>query len=230
MSEATKACETCDGTGATSQWDPKTCRWPRADCVDCSGTGRVPDVEATLRAEVARLTNERDAWRGSSARWAEDCTRLTAEVERFRASFELQGKEVSRLTVALDEMVDESRSVARDHNHLTAEVGRLTNQNGALMAQAQEDIRVLGYAVDKNLALSIENERLTAEVERLKGRNDANRPLAIGDVITLDGEVGMVAWVGSERCRVVWSTEAATSEPKDTAIAARSAWLAGCKS
>ena len=57
----TKVCETCDGTGATSQWDPKTCRWPRTECVDCKGTGRVPDVEAMLRAELdaARTDNAR---------------------------------------------------------------------------------------------------------------------------------------------------------------------------
>lgn len=53
MSEAiTKACETCAGVGRPMTWNGIV------DCVDCSGTGRVPDDEAMLRAEVGRLTAE----------------------------------------------------------------------------------------------------------------------------------------------------------------------------
>lgn len=53
MSEAiTKACNAyrCDGGIC------KYTEMPWVTCFKCKGTGRVPDVKATLRAEVARLT------------------------------------------------------------------------------------------------------------------------------------------------------------------------------
>lgn len=49
----------CNGTGyGDSAYDGEGPH-PKP-CPNCSGTGRVPDVEATLRAEVARLTEELD--------------------------------------------------------------------------------------------------------------------------------------------------------------------------
>jgi hypothetical protein len=56
-------------------------------------------------------------------------------------------------------------------------------------------------------------------------RREAHRPLAVGDVID-DGVVGMVAWVGEELVRVVWSSEAVTLERHDHAMAAREKWEA----
>lgn len=55
MSEAiTKACNAyrCDGGIC------KYTEMPWVTCSKCKGTGRLPDIEATLRAEVARLTDE----------------------------------------------------------------------------------------------------------------------------------------------------------------------------
>lgn len=56
MSAITKPCETCAGNGRpVTMWNGVV------DCVDCDGTGRVPDVEAMLRAELdaARTDNAR---------------------------------------------------------------------------------------------------------------------------------------------------------------------------
>ena len=89
MSEAiTKRCDNCGGAG-----------WSRGFiCGPCDGSGRVADVEATLRAEVARLKEELSDTKSTlvyiksrlDCRIASDdharasVTRLTAEVERLK--------------------------------------------------------------------------------------------------------------------------------------------------
>lgn len=121
MSKITKACETCAGAG----W--YQAHWGRCDCIDCSATGRVPDVEATLRAEVASLTkqhaDELTAIRlARDARFAEYGAVLRARDEAvLKAS-----QEVARLT----EERNYARNLATDrllaNNGLAAEVARLT--------------------------------------------------------------------------------------------------------
>lgn len=70
MSEITKVCPRCKGWGSFDNGELVV------ECSSsCKGTGRVPDVEATLRAELAeaatqlrQMTADRDKWRESSRR------------------------------------------------------------------------------------------------------------------------------------------------------------------
>jgi len=66
MSAITKPCGRCDGSGREPFSMLPT------DCPDCAGTGRVPDVEAALRAELdaarAEVARLRDIIR-RAARW-----------------------------------------------------------------------------------------------------------------------------------------------------------------
>lgn len=71
MSEITKACYLCRGTGQCVS----NGMGGFSDCPRCSATGRVPDVEATLLAGLAeattqlrQMTVDRDKWRESSRR------------------------------------------------------------------------------------------------------------------------------------------------------------------
>jgi len=134
MSEPiTKACDGCHGTG-----------WSRGFiCGPCDGSGRVPDVEATLRAEVARLTEEVERLKAeknharqaqvliqrarneesdrSSAAWIAQVKIRDAEVARLTA-------EVERLTNERDAWRDSSARWGEDCTRLTAEVERLSQR------------------------------------------------------------------------------------------------------
>lgn len=93
MSEAiTKVCD-----NPNCAWAHFMAKAPPANCPDCNGTGRVPDIEATLRAKVARLTEvltRKDAAfdahvvvtnqiSANAIRVADENARLTSEVERL---------------------------------------------------------------------------------------------------------------------------------------------------
>ena len=92
MSEITKACPDCAKRDGTIHFDKH--------CKLCNDSGRVPDVEATLRAEVARLTEERDYLKG-------ECDAFNAQVKRMGAGMQEEHQahqaEVARLTATLAE-------------------------------------------------------------------------------------------------------------------------------
>ena len=103
MSEITKACETCKGSGDAPGF------LPGHPCKPCSGTGRVPDVEATLRAEVARLTEERDKALAKGAKALKSCAEWmhrAVALENAEHKWETLAEcraEVTRLTATLAE-------------------------------------------------------------------------------------------------------------------------------
>lgn len=207
MSEAiTKACETCAGAG---WWQA---HWGRCDCVDCSGTGRVPDVEATLRAEVARLEKELDIERtwhrstklqlsdehASRQYWEREAnTDHRGEAQEAKRN-EAHARDMERrVTVALKEVEVENKGLRAEVTRLTAE---LDDANFA-RATMIEGCDSLG---NRLTAAKAEVARLTAEVERLKGRE---REAA--DIIVNDRDL---------KYSVEYRDES------------RAAWLAGCKS
>lgn len=113
MSETfTKQCRTCKGH------PQKPVPFQMFGCADCSGTGRVPDTEATLRAEV---------------------TRLTAEVEHQRLVADERASEVVRLKVLA---VDGVRDVVTTVLHSVGAVAilrleELTAENTRLTAEVE---------------------------------------------------------------------------------------------
>lgn len=121
MSEITKACERCSGRGTTVKHDLETRIDRTYTCYVCSGTGRVPDVEATLRAEVARLTEERD----SSNRTAE--SRREAIVALMVDIATAKSRELAEYT---------SRNAAQlDVKRLATVVERLTADNRVMQLE-----------------------------------------------------------------------------------------------
>jgi hypothetical protein len=151
VSEAiTKACEICKGVG---HWFDA---WGRVDCAECDHAGRVPDVEATLRAEVARLElreptqAEGDAaegkpdetgrvwahgscWLGRTGRRCLDCQRWTwggpTRCERCA-----ERAEVARLTATLAERDGE---VARLERRPTPLSGRSNDELADVFSMAE---------------------------------------------------------------------------------------------
>lgn len=91
MSEAiTKACPVCEGTQ----------RFKSFEC-PCCDKGRVPDVEATLRAEEARLTEE-------NAYLKSECDEFHAQVKRMGAGMQEEHlahqADVARLTAEVERL------------------------------------------------------------------------------------------------------------------------------
>lgn len=176
MSEAiTKACETCAGVGR-----PITFWNGTVDCVDCSGTGRVPDEVATLRAEldaaraevalqtsraeaakaraetqsqIVRLTLASVLGRGHEER---DVVELAADVVRVVA--ELKGH-----VAELDGQWQNNADLAAELDAAREEVARLTCEVNRL-AEAADTWR---DAYERSVA---DDERMTAEVDRLTAR------------------------------------------------------------
>lgn len=73
MSEITKACGWCRGTGMDSCFV----------CVPCRGDGFVPDVEAQLRAEITALSLESEELRQAAEEWRDKYVKLVQEIERL---------------------------------------------------------------------------------------------------------------------------------------------------
>jgi hypothetical protein len=139
MSEITKACETCDATGKAIDFDVPTCQWPDVDCIDCpdcKGTGRVPDVGATLRAQLdaARLMCERldSALRtkeGESAELRAEVARLTEERDYYKSERErLLPLAIQARKDAPSPVVVLPHGAAGDIVALRAEVARLAGR------------------------------------------------------------------------------------------------------
>ena len=97
MSEAiTKACD-----NPNCAWAHFMAKAPPANCPDCNGTGRVPDVEATLRAEVTRLTEDNAYLKG-------ECDEFHAQVKRMGAGMQEEHlahqAEIARLTAEVERL------------------------------------------------------------------------------------------------------------------------------
>jgi len=200
------------------------------DCPDCKGTGRIPDIEATQRAQldaqrilIERFESQLRTKESENAELRGEVGRLTEEMARKDVAFDAHVAVTNQISANAIRVADENA-------RLTAEVARLTEEMTRKDAAFGAHVAVTNQISANAIRVADEHTRLTAEVERLKGSNDANRPMAIGDVITLDDEVGMVAWVGPDYCRVVWTSEENTTEYVSTAMKGRAAWLAGCKS
>ena len=104
MSEAIEQeCQCCHGTGRlhSAYWE--------ADCGVCDDTGRVPDVEATLRAEVARLTEDNAYLKG-------ECDEFHAQVKRMGAGMQEEHlahqAEIARLTAEVERLKGREREAA----------------------------------------------------------------------------------------------------------------------
>lgn len=112
MSEPiTKACEECSGTGVVDLGScEQRCPW-------CDGLCRVPDVEGQLRAEVARLTQERDYHQ-------ETCAELQASVLRLSEMLKEEDVEIERLKTRekdASSLISELRGLLRDYGLCTCE-------------------------------------------------------------------------------------------------------------
>lgn len=133
MSEAiTKACETCDGTGTVTLLgidDDGPCEAERM-CHDCSGTGRVPDEVATLRAQLdaARAEVERLllVGREHDLRHAANSLTITDAYSRACADNDRLRAEVERLTALYRKADDGHDENMRETARLIREVERLT--------------------------------------------------------------------------------------------------------
>lgn len=140
MSAITKPCETCAGNGR-----PVTFWNGVVDCADCAGTGRVPDVEATLRAENKTLRRQLDALAGGQADGVLALARALADAgtATLRAELDAARAEIARLTAEVDRMTALYRKADDGHDEnmretarLIGEVERLTTDN----SYAREDI------------------------------------------------------------------------------------------
>jgi hypothetical protein len=131
MSEAiTKACETCAGVGR-----PITFWNGTVDCVDCSGTGRVPDEVATLRAQL-------DAARAEVERLKADVTSLDALARGERAMVDAANDVIADLRAKISECAAIGLEAIRRLDERDAEVDRLT----AREREATEWVRAAEFA------------------------------------------------------------------------------------
>lgn len=134
MSEViTKACErpSCDN-GNRYTLDQNGIITAIADCPDCSGTGRVPDVEATQRAQLdaQRILIERFE---SQLRTKEsENAELRGEVARLRAV-------ASDFAAEAQERASELCTARADVVRLTAEVERLKGREREAAAMMRND-------------------------------------------------------------------------------------------
>lgn len=151
MSAITKPCQWngCDGTGWYNIALLGDAVYPfLIKCSECKGTGRVPDVEATLRAEleaaraeVARLTKEladtkryeQAEYEGRAAAIADiDVVRLALASVFGRGHEERDvvelAADVVRVVAELKGHVAELDGRWKDNVNLTAEVERLTGR------------------------------------------------------------------------------------------------------
>lgn len=156
-------CEFCDGTGTSLA--PGEAMRPEPDCRACHGTSRVPDVEATLRAQVARLTEERDY--------------LAAERERLMP-MAVQNKiaapppvlvlppGVDGDIVAL--RVENARLAAQlaDRDALIAETDSYRGAEESVRHELESARRTLATEEAARVELVRQREELSAEVARLK--------------------------------------------------------------
>jgi hypothetical protein len=77
-------CEQCDGTGTSLAYDEAP--YPEPGCKVCSGTGRVPDIEGSLRAEVEKLTYDVGVMKALGEAFIEEIARLTTDRDMWKAA------------------------------------------------------------------------------------------------------------------------------------------------
>ncbi len=111
----TKPCETCAGNGR-----PVTFWNGVVDCADCAGTGRVPDVEATLRTENATLKESLE--RALVCLYGAGATLDDARKVPTMVNVELDKRnaEIARLTAEVDRMMRETARLIGEVERLTA--------------------------------------------------------------------------------------------------------------
>lgn len=246
------------GGGAMSEVITKAC--PAKDCDDglvrdggatfrcktCSGLGLVPDVEATLRADVARLTNlvedgartmttmaERIQWlteqnnavgevlkatAGDVVRFHEENTRLTAEVERLsqREPTQQECDEAEGKPDATGKTWPAGEVFLGTTCRRCIDCGRW-----AFGGPTRCPYCAGKYDVTVTGQMYIDDLRAAnAEVERLKGRDQAAKPFVMA--CKEPGEFDQ--FCGS--CWRFWSEDGSGCAED----CPRAAWLAGCKS
>ena len=154
----TKVCEICKGVG---HWFDA---WGRVDCSECDHTGRVPDVEATLRSEVARRTEElADTSRIATERWVElldetsradwaitKVEHLAAQLAERDSALATARAEVERLTVAgrrAEDLVKAADNVIHNARLLGSYAWEDRLDDSEVSKDARSDARKLSVAV-----------------------------------------------------------------------------------
>lgn len=146
-------------------------KWRRATPEEaaCAPTGDLDDVfreRDSLKAEVERLTKERDEAVAKMGRYRNDVERLRAILQEDdqRAWVAMGRPENTRTTNAV--------LIAEEHEKLRAEVERLTKELGTANEQlaAAYDAPLEGFLElqERHNRLQVEAAKLRAEVERLR--------------------------------------------------------------
>lgn len=143
MSTHTKPCPRCEGTWCKLHGDGWACPDCAACCKDCKGAGRVPDVEAMLRAELDAARADRDSWRASyrAEKGAADELRakLSDCTERLTAAFrQVDNADAENLRLAAE--IERLTGTVLPHNASTQpEFRRDDMGNGKLKVGRDDD-------------------------------------------------------------------------------------------